>query len=346
MIDGISYYPDYRTNRDTFLSITKQDGDIKSWRQFKKLSLKDLYNTMFYSTVPVPIGLSKDDYEIAHSNSAQELLGSFLFEAIGRPTWKIEPDLVEFLQHVKCDVPINQIILPKDVLCFNFPKGFRINNIPCRNVLFFNPRSKISRKIIHNTFNVADNDMSAEVMCVYCDCGELTSGGYTEDGISGLRTWARFKLSDKLLSTGLEAALRTSVINMSDKDISFIKTASQICAACILYVRAKPDMLQERRHGYLPRLKKEKQKQIIGVVKPIRTLPSMGGGGNVGDGTRSSPRPHLRGWVLRVLRHERYKRDELGRCRTILVQPTVIGANSVEELGPQQDISRIKKRGS
>lgn len=286
-----------------------------------------------------------------------ECVGDFLFDKMRRPTWTISPDVLWLLESVKCEMNMEDIVIPRDVLLFRFPYGYHVRGIPCRNVLFLYPRSELTVRMLCELMGSEydSKDYTSSSLRILTRFGEKPDGTY-DWGQSDcplaqlvLRVEPGTSVDEALeLARAHGVKDRAVCEDLRDEEYDAFHDIMKLCVACMMYVRAEPEAAQDRRTARSGRRVKMRPNERY--IAPVRSLPRM----IVQDGERAvahagdsrrSPVPHLRGWVLRTLRHERYKRNEDGSCRTVLVAPTLVGTKDhADTESAPQDLSVVRYR--
>ncbi len=108
--------------------------------------------------------------------------------------------------------------------------------------------------------------------------------------------------------------------------------ASKLIAACWILYSARPEWVspftlprsQRFQHGNAE-IRKNYRRIMLPAVKHI-SLPTY-----AGTETGREVIGHYRGWVYRVLRNERYKRNDDGTFKTVVVPPCVVNGGPADE---------------
>ena len=115
--------------------------------------------------------------------------------------------------------------------------------------------------------------------------------------------------------------------------------------ALLLYCQAQQDT-----RALVPSLHKPPNSNLKGVMKKkdkrkthhkiINLLPDMPKFSKTshGNGTHNSPIPHWRGYVFRTLTHPKYKRNDDGSCKVIMVDPCIVGLKKNEKVHSNRKI--------
>jgi hypothetical protein len=118
--------------------------------------------------------------------------------------------------------------------------------------------------------------------------------------------------------------------NVNAQEVEAMAKSMKIAAAAMLYYSARPELVSEyklprsQRYEFRGERSEFRRMRLPGVKK----IPAERGG--LVPGTGSPKAPHYRGWVMRVLRDPRYKRNEDGTFKTVLVPPTAIHPELME----------------
>jgi hypothetical protein len=290
-----------------------------------------------------------------------------VWERIGRPTWFIHPDMIPFLEGMKAEANVEDVFIPHDAMCFVFPHGTKSDGVPCRNVLTYFPRSEstldLTNEFLGHISRDADRapvydetdknryleDSTVKLIYFVPDFGVQMDGSHSLDLMSPQLSTFSFKsnqsvhdaISSKFIDREIDGVpLNDEEVEDLDESINYV---SSMVIKALLYVQAvRSEGLDTSPR---PRLKQKKRKKgrrppwavtlppWESVVKPTKELLDLVvSDGSEGQGDRSSPRPHFRGGCLRTLRHERYKRNDDGSCRVILVKPSLVRARKVEDI--------------
>ena len=140
------------------------------------------------------------------------------------------------------------------------------------------------------------------------------------------------------LKDGMEIIRRPSnAVHDSRLDSDLIENISdriiKITVASIFYFNARPDLYvahalsRDQRYRF-PGDAKDRM-NMRRVMLPMEKKVHPAATATHGSGT--AKRPHYRGFVLRTLRDERYQRNQDGSFKTVLVEPTVIHPEMMNE---------------
>ncbi len=267
----------------------------------------------------------------------------YIWDKYGRYTWRITPAALEFLQHCNMECKTSEFMLPRDVLAMVFPENFRLpkTGMPLRSAFLGRLRSEIAitaaKKLVLDI--VRDEDVG-QVTWYSFDFGEkhsfpeqvigkkLTLDDY-DWHYKGSSPRSYLNIPDDIMFENFE--LPPAKFYGSELEAQAVLEAAELCAKILWYAKAKPEHIVERKVKCKPH--KRHPKKIREVQIPSIYLDSLSHSESrsIGDGKRTV-RPHMRGWSLRTLVHKRFKRDEHGDPKVILVEPYVVGVNSPDDL--------------
>jgi hypothetical protein len=271
-----------------------------------------------------------------------EVMSEHVWTLLGRPTWFLHPDMVKLLDGMSVNARIEDIMMPHDVMSFVFPKPMIIEGIPCRSLLLYCPlsdRTKDMGRAFYKKFiGVNDpEDSGVAKLDVRVDLGFMADGSHSEDGVRDISAY--YVMPRAMTVDDAWAYLEESFGSHSNtkEENAAALYMIKLTIKALLYVQAVKAEGLEPRDKRKKKRKKSKDREDPPrnyLVKPtndlMRAMTLRENSDQEGD--RRSPAPHMRGWVLRTLRHERSKREEDGSCKTVLVPPALIGAKDVDEL--------------
>jgi hypothetical protein len=291
-----------------------------------------------------------------HARMAHDLF----FESVGRPVWHVDPDLIELLETARCDVHMEDIRVPKDVVSINFPKGYYIHGYPCRTVGLLAPRCDLFFKIMKD-FNTAlgrlgslDGRAAASLhtrysrdewaqrmdgLRVFIDTGMLGSDDSKGSWDVPMRNVFILQLNGEdhlTLADTLAATVRQPMEEGQAVDEEFAKMAcdaARIAMACVMYVSATPKMLS----GTRPSNRKKREVNLPKNVRYVRCVPIPNDTyvkHEGGESTGRTVRPHLRGWHFRTLRHPKFRRGKDGAPKVIRVKPALVKTDNMDDIEP------------
>lgn len=267
----------------------------------------------------------------------------YIWDKHGRYTWRITPAALEFLQHCKMECKTSEFMLPRDVLAMIFPENFHLpkTGMPLRSAFLGRLRSQIAIATAKQLVaDIIRDDDSRQVTWYSFDFGEqhslpeqiigkkLTLDDY-DWHYSGSSPRSYLNIPDNIMFEDFE--LPPAKFYGSELEADAVLEAAELCAKILWYAKAKPEHIVEtkvksRPHKRHPRKVREVQIPSL-YLDTLRHSESQ----SIGDGKRTV-RPHMRGWSLRTLRHERFKRDEHGDPKVILVEPYVVGVKNADDL--------------
>lgn len=264
-----------------------------------------------------------------------ELLAEWSYLTLGRRRWLITKEMANILYEIPIDPDMNGISFPYDSWTLCFEKGTKINNIPFKWIRVFSAKSELIKNLLNKNLNVITK---AENTVVFqCDAGLNEKGIPEEDIEDPLILYRRIDIKhfNPYSSKGRECDYESLNENQSNKlpvDIhnNIMNITAKICASAMLLYSARPDM-------FIPAKLTGKERKnwqesggtgnISRIVFPtIKKVSQSIGNYHYNDLQRKTVANHYRGWVLRTLRHERYKRNADNSFRVILVEPCEINA--------------------
>ena len=251
-----------------------------------------------------------------------EITSEYLWHKTGQCTWFIDKEILDVLDTAKIDDDITGISIPQDVISFTFERGIIIDGFPLRTAMFFTPRSTITRQLLQNNLHIKLEDKTVKLLCFYIDVGENgQTHQFSEDtDYTKLIKWHCHRGYDKLPN-----------VTLSDdpKQSEALYHIMRICIAAIMMHAARPERLVPFK---LPRSQRYEYKGERSNFKRL-TLPAIKTIYEhrvTGESTGRTVKPHYRGWVYRVLRNEKYKRNPDGTFRVIEIEPTVVHPELIE----------------
>lgn len=238
----------------------------------------------------------------------------------GRPRWFITTKMYELLADCKCDdTSIVNVHVPHDVMYFCFAHGIiDRRSRPVRSVMLAWLRSDITR-VLTELGGCPHPGVRANL---------ATSCVWSVD-----HAWCGDESSRRLVETRRLEQCGGSPTTISADDEDYKNEAIRICYAALLYHAARPEAIcipcldaqQRKVHDYHGQGAEHIYKILTPEVKWIqRVAPDL-------CTPAYTVKPHFRGWVLRTLRHQRYKRKPDGTCQVILIPPCAIHPEQMEQ---------------
>ncbi len=276
----------------------------------------------------------------------------YVFERAGCPTWYILPEIMWLLEYARCEARVSDLRIPKGVLRFCFPKPYEFNGIPCRELTIVRYASKPILAIAEELVSFQDLDLLPDSASAYL----FTSFGdsidrpeqYNWDHQDSPVAHFSLKWNDMTIAASVEKASQhpevTSMlaVHYPDKEREAFAHMIKLVAACLLYVQAEPESVQPvRRSAKGKKVKAPRGGRYIAAVKRLPKGPPAASLGAHLAGERHAPRPHLRSWHLRMLRHKRFERNEDGTPKVILIDSMLVGAKDVADLDAADDRSIV-----
>ena len=345
------YHKNWELTTDIYGEAFKEQARA-GYKLFMKRELDDRYKTLLDG----PLASIRQADEVQWSCEVWNLLEEWMWVKLGRPIWRLHPELLPFLENIKLDVTLDSIHLPSDVVCINFPLGTMVEGVPVRNAMFCQIRSKLGTKLLRrfsNEFTKTEfetrriDDHGIRVML---DFGEEAGGVYSANGPRRLQRYMWLDISMGL-EKSIEHAISTEHVSPTlevQGKSSLSQERGAMCyglrmgLAAMLYVQSVREegltVVSTSRAPKKPKPGKLGTPAVSDVKltrKLLTTIQRLERSTTAGGSDRKGVRPHLRGWTLRVLRHERYKRNEDGSCKTVLVEPMLIGAKTIDDIEDQ-----------
>jgi hypothetical protein len=276
------------------------------------------------------------------------LMTDHVWTALGRPTWFISPEMLELLEDMSVEARIDDALMPHDTMAFVFPRGTRVAGIPCRSMFAYSISSERTLEIADLFYRKFVGTKSLErptdqsTMDVRLDFGAQVDGSHSEDLVRIDSSY--FVLPrDMTVKDGMAWLRAKFESDSTDQENQASLYMISIMVKALLYVQAvkaeglastpRPQGRKARTKGRKKKAEKEPPPWEF-TVKPtkdiLRAVAAREGAAATGGG--KGCRPHMRGWVLRVLRHERYRRNADGSPRTVLVAPHLVGTKDVADL--------------
>lgn len=255
----------------------------------------------------------------ADPQDADELLAEYLFIKTNRKTWLIDDEMVSLLRETPIDENLEGVFFPYDVIGFSFQNNCYVGEFPFRNALMFMPRCQLTYDIFSKDIASGSDVMRGrykDKMFFIANAGDDGEGNYSH-GARLCVKWRNLRLLSK-------RNLISDMDGMSRPEIDAFREMLKICVSAMLYYAARPELIQDigvtiqaRKSDFRsPRGQYSILKMPEYKVATSENASSQGSGRVV--------RPHYRGWVLRTLRHERYKRNPDGSIKVVLVPPCAI----------------------
>jgi hypothetical protein len=277
------------------------------------------------------------------SSISKRQRGGIIDNLVSEHVWTVLG--LDLLDDMSVEARIKDALMPHDAMAFVFPHGTRVAGLPCRNAFAFHAGSKATIEIVRNFYadffhaGLNEHDDDDKVLVMRMDLGEQENGSYLQDGFSA-GCCPCVLPRDKTAKDSMDSI--NSDIEYSENENQAILYMISIMVKALLYVQAvkaegldptpRPQGRKARTKGRKRRAEKEPPPWEF-TVKPTKDiLRAVAREGTATNGKRKGPRPHMRGWVLRVLRHERFKRNEDGSPKTVLVEPAMIGTKNPGDL--------------
>lgn len=251
-----------------------------------------------------------------------EAMAELVWYEFNRPVWFIDKTMTELLLTAKIDDNLSGIHFPHECVYLCFEDGTKIDEFDLRSIMLFVPRSDETIKMIRRATGdrAIETQFLGKLIGTWTDCLDGPEYDLLQNGFirsrNRLYNWRKYT----------EPAPLEDAVGVDANEKEAMIRSIQIAAAAMLYYSARPELVSEYK---LPRSQRYEfrgersgfRRMTLPGVKHIRPPGSEIAGVH---GTGSSKAPHYRGWVMRVLRDPRYKRNEDGSFKTVLVPPTAI----------------------
>ena len=265
----------------------------------------------------------------------------YFFECVGRPTWYLSPDIMWFLENVKMEIDIKDITIPKDILMVCFPYGYTVNGMALRNILIAHNKSNMMHDCIAELVN-----LKYQAISTHRFKGSIMVSTEIGDGRGAWDEKTTGRIAHK--SSSSDNAAIGSILDYNhhsteERHGAAQKKAIRLALAALVYAQAKPEVVVRERLSR--KGKKIKMRGYDRYIKPIKYLPKSAieyENQIESVKTGSKMRPHIRGWVLRHLKSDRFKRNEDGSIKTVLISPCLINAESIGEIDSLPDRSIVR----
>lgn len=254
------------------------------------------------------------------STGAVECLAELVWYEFSRPVWFVDRQMLELLETAKIDDDLSGIHWPHESLYLCFEEGSKLDGFDLRSIMVFVPRSdlvlRIGKKAVQSDY--FKTEFLGKLIGTWTDCMPGPLYTIRQDGYirsrDRLYNWRKYTEPSKPFCDQVTA-----------EEAAANQKAIKIAAAAMLYYSARPELVRDYQ---LPRSQRYEfrgdrtgfRRMLLPGVKTVRAPSALA---DV-HGTGSPKRPHYRGWVMRVLRDPRYKRNEDGSFKTVLVPPTAI----------------------
>lgn len=257
--------------------------------------------------------------------SMRDTIIDYLYERYGRPKWFVDSTVFELLDNLVIDdEDLTGVFIPHDVFSLVFEYGTEMGGVPIRNI-------RVCRKAAKQTDKFLDElgigfSGSGSVLNIILDSGNMamTPDGCQTRPDGGLLSWdtPSGKTSKWNWARALENANMAQSTTLSEREKDIMRRVSRLVVSALLYRSARPDLLEEfslpRACRYQYRGDRSTYRRMLA---PRSSIVKREG---VYEFASRTVRGHYRGWVLRTLRHERYKRNADGSFKTVLIEPVAI----------------------
>jgi len=262
------------------------------------------------------------DTDIA--SSLRDVVTDYLYEMYGRPKWFVDKTTFNLLNTISLDSDdLSGIIFPHDVFSLVFEHGVELEGFPLRNIRVYRRAASMTTKFL-NQLEVEFTKSEVELVNLMIDTGEVVMSNNTSWDTPPYLTrkwnWSR-PLKDPEYTLNFATTL-------SAQEKNVVARVSKIVASALMYKAARPDLVPEY---VLPRSQRYSFKGDKRTYRRILAPQAPPGREYAPNPTGREVRGHYRGWVLRTLRHEKYKRNADGSFKTVLVEPVAVKG------GPSED---------
>lgn len=267
-------------------------------------------------------GASPEDLKI--------LVFNWLLEAVhdltGRRRWFIDKQMFELLLEAEIDFDLRNIFWPYDTVTLVFERGIFLKDYPLRWIRVMRAKSEISKKIVRSVVN---NEGVVKVSEDLFKFGDSHFNCIVDTGYSF--TTKQRSQTTHFEDTGAQMLVSPYTTNDTTAFDPAMELIPKIVATAFLYYAARPELVIPT---VLPRSERYHQKgdRDLCSIMTIPLIKRIGGNSDEETGvTGAKKAPHYRGWVLRTLRSDRYRRNPDGTFRTVLIAPCAIHPESIEE---------------
>jgi len=257
----------------------------------------------------------------------------YLYERYGRPKWFVDREVFDLLTTLKVeDMDLMGIFFPHDVFRLIFEHGTMLCGKPLRSLHVFRPEAALTDKFCEELapgqaqaakkfFNAQDGKIKEKdsMMMLLVDAGE---NGFTKQYDWDTPLGMTCKLNERRRLRDPLNVKYSNFLNVNEEEAIYIDNAMRLFVSAMLYRAARPDCVAEytlpRSCRYNYRGDKTTYRRMLCPIAPLReqrenAMP-----------TGRTMKGHYRGWVLRTLRNERYKRNPDGTFKVVLVEPCAV----------------------
>jgi hypothetical protein len=287
----------------------------------KHLDAKSWYR---HSVNAISQRITKDN-SLHAAGAIMGAMGDYLFESLGRPRWFIGREMFELLVDTTIDNDITNIFWPFDSMSFVFEKGILIDDVPLRWFRIFRNKSDLSKSILIDAFGETS-------VAVFDTMTDKAFSGKADFGWSrSTRDYNENTKKEDSMEVDFSIRANESSIALDKDDVKREirpqRMVKKIATTALLYYAARPEFIipytlprsdRFNQHGSRNNCRIALMPTSKKVYLP-HAISSVASGRSV--------KPHYRGWVLRTLRHEKYRRNADGTFRTVLIPPCAINKN-------------------
>jgi len=367
-------YMDYLTEWEGKFGSMPKQLDMSSWGQptgeklsqhnvkvpvnemLSALSLTRRYEFMLHQMLPM---LNKENSSLRppEMDAPLELkletintLYEYIWECEHRHTWQISPEALEFLESCSCECKTSEFLLPFDTLVLTFPIGFMLPKarLPLRSVLIGRIRSQMARDF---ALKLIQGINQPQPVTFYAfDFGEQPPGPngksvYTWDNSSpSIRSFVNVLDNESIE----EFNMPTGHFLGGEYESDAVREAVILCSTLVWLAKAKPEFVKPEKIKCKPHVRHPKLVDRITIpplylnaVRKVRVGETAKRDDR--DGPHWHVRPHMRGFSIRELRHERYHRNPDGSFKVILVEPYFVGEQSEADSEIQSNVREVRR---
>lgn len=255
------------------------------------------------------------------------IIGDFLFVKMGRPRWFLSAEMAQVLLHSKIESQSLQgIPFPYDSFNLVFEKGVTLaSEHEVKFISVCNPRSALAAKLGGAAMRAFGKRFNNHPFEDSFYLGGLISRAGTETVFSSVLPLS-MPLKEGMEIINRQGNVVQSALLSEDLMEAINDQIVKIAVASVFYFNARPDLYVAHALSRDQRYKfpgdasnrANMRRVMLPTEKKVQSSPAAT------HGTGTSKRPHYRGFVLRTLRDERYERNQDGSFKTVLVEPTAI----------------------
>lgn len=285
---------------------------------------------------------------------ANLLVSEWLHSVLGRRRWMVSNEIANVLAQIPVDPDTSGIRWPYDAFALCFEDGTEVCGFRPKWIRCCHAASDLSHELLQERLNFVHPNGQSEremisVMGMFEDDETLVGHRFPAGNFHPTETEDRLT-GKKSADVDLVIDDGTDRVEMAKKTNLLIK----IAMSAMLLHAARPEFFvaarlpgRERRRfaANCGQPAHERNTSIVKFPMTKRVVVGRPDPDSVGIGPQK--RPHYRGWVLRTLRHERFKARTLAmgltHPRVILIEPTTIHGDELDAL---QDAANVAMDGA